>query len=267
MNTSLRLLYPSDCFQPKLPDEVYAEEHDAAIAAGIAVSLFSYEDFQAGELKFRTKPQTGESVIYRGWMLAEADYRRLHEAIGALGAGMLTSPESYILCHHLPRWLSSLSEFTAETRIFSEHDDIAASLLADGWNGCFLKDYVKSLATDGGSLVADLSQIPSVIARMRKYRGQIEGGICARRLESYDAASERRYFVYRGVPFGDGVEVPELVRIAAERIHSPFFTVDTAMRSDGVLRIIELGDGQVSDRKHWSSEDLIRILRGPANHS
>jgi hypothetical protein len=148
-----------------------------------------------------------------------------------------------------------LSEFTAETKIFSEHDDIAASLLADGWDGCFLKDYVKSLATDGGSLVSDLSQIPSVIARMNKYRGQIEGGICARRLESYDTASERRYFVFRGVPFGDGVEVPELVRI------------DTAMRSDGTLRIIELDDGQVSDRKHWSSKDFIRILSGPANHS
>jgi hypothetical protein len=267
MNTSLRLLYPSDCFQPKRPDEVYAEEHDAAIAAGIAVSLFSYEDFQAGELKFRTKPLAGESVIYRGWMLSETDYRRLNDAIEALGANMLTCPESYIVCHHLPRWLPLLSEFTAETRIFSEHDDIAGALLADGWEECFLKDYVKSLATDGGSVVRDLSQIPTVIDKMKKYRGQIEGGIWARRLESYDTASEKRYFVYLGVLFGDGVEVPELVRIAAERIKSPFFTVDTAMRSDGVLRIIELGDGQVSDRKHWSSEDFIRILSGPVNHS
>lgn len=257
-----RLLYPSYCFQPKQPDEVYAEEYEAAVAAGLPVSLFSFEDFQAGDLKFRLKPQPGEAILYRGWMLSEMDYRRLHTSVGELGAQMLTSPESYLLCHHLPRWLSLLPEFTAETKVFAETDDIAGALKAEGWQGCFLKDYVKSLATDGGSLVTDLFRIPEIVAKMKKYRGQIEGGVCARRIESYDPNSEMRFFVFRGVPFGDDTDIPEPVRIAAERISSPFFTVDTAMRSDGVLRIIELGDGQVSDRKHWDSETFVRMLRG-----
>lgn len=44
------------------------------------------------------------------------------------------------------------------------------------------------------------------------------------------------------------------------RFASPFFTVDVALRRDGVLRIVEFGDGQVSDRKHWSCQSLIRML-------
>jgi hypothetical protein len=52
-----------------------------------------------------------------------------------------------------------------------------------------------------------------------------------------------------------------MVTTAASRISSPFFTVDVARREDGTLRIIELGDGQVSDRKHWSSERLLALLR------
>lgn len=258
--STTRLLYPADTFLPKQVDEVYVDEAAAAVAAGFSVSIFNFEDFQAGELRIRPAPQVGEVLLYRGWMLTEAEYQRLHGTVLSLGATMVTRPEEYILCHHLPRWLPLFQEFTAETRCYSEHDDIQADLAAAVWQGCFLKDYVKSLSTDGGSLVTDLSAIPQVLAAMKKYRGHIEGGVCARRLEEYDTATERRFFVCRGISYGDGEAIPEPVRAAAERVRSPFFTVDVARRSDGVLRIIELGDGQVSDRKHWSCPALISVL-------
>jgi hypothetical protein len=38
--------------------------------------------------------------------------------------------------------------------------------------------------------------------------------------------------------------------------------VDVAERSDGTLRIIELGDGQVSDRKHWPTARFVQMLAG-----
>lgn len=37
----------------------------------------------------------------------------------------------------------------------------------------------------------------------------------------------------------------------ARRIKSHFFSVDVAMRSDGRLRVVEIGDGQVSDLVGW----------------
>jgi hypothetical protein len=91
-------------------------------------------------------------------------------------------------------------------------------------------------------------------------RGQIEGGLCARRLEDYDSATERRYFVWHGRAYSDTGEVPLIVVEAASKVASPFFTVDVALRDDGAWRVIELGDGQVSDRKHWSSDKLISLL-------
>jgi hypothetical protein len=93
------------------------------------------------------------------------------------------------------------------------------------------------------------------------HRGEIEGGICARRNEDFAADTEDRYFVYQGRAFARTGSVPEVVEIAARKIQSQFFTVDTVQRRDGVTRIVELGDGQVSDRKQWSAEQLLKILQ------
>jgi len=43
--------------------------------------------------------------------------------------------------------------------------------------------------------------------------------------------------------------VPKIVQTIAPRIDSPFFSVDVVLSTDGTPRLIELGDGQVSDRK------------------
>lgn len=49
-------------------------------------------------------------------------------------------------------------------------------------------------------------------------------------------------------PFGPLVSapLPSLVRQVAHRIRSPFFSIDVAERQDGVLRVVEIGDGAVS---------------------
>jgi ATP-grasp domain, R2K clade family 3 len=255
----IQFLYPSDPLNPKKPDETYAEEYRTAKAASFNMTLFSYEDFLAGTFRPLT-PLTEFSVIYRGWMLSPFDYKRLYEAVSSKGATLLTSPEFYEYCHYLPRWYETLEDFTPETLFFTENDDIEDHLRTQGWTSCFLKDYVKSLSTDGGSIITDLVQIPTVIAKMKKYRGQIEGGLCARRLEAFDPATEQRYFVYQDEAFSvDGI-IPEVVQEVVRRVSSPFFSVDIIQRSDGVWRVVELGDGQVSDLKRWTAEQFLKIF-------
>jgi hypothetical protein len=256
----MRLLFPSDPFQSKNPDENYLEETVAARSIGIEYSLFSFEEFQSGTFRPRPRFESGQRVVYRGWMMRAAEYRRLWEDVAACGAGLETTPECYELCHYLPKWLPLLVDFTPETMVFAEFDEVSACLRNLGWDSCFLKDYVKSLSTDGGSLVSDLAEVPAVIAKMKKYRGEIEGGICARRVEAFVSGSEERYFVIHGKPQCRDGTIPSVVNIAAQRIESPFFTVDTIRRADGELRIVELGDGQVSDRKQWSAEQLVGAL-------
>jgi hypothetical protein len=260
----MRLLYPADTFHPKRVDEVYEEECSKAVAAGFAVSLFSFEDFLDGRFQPTPTFSAGEIILYRGWMLTGENYERLVNGMFQAGGVPFTSPDAYLLCHHLPQWYPLLRGHTPETRFYAEGeaDSISADLTAAGWNGCFLKDYVKSLSTGGGSLITDLSSIPEVVGKMRKFRGSIEGGLCARRIEGFKPNSERRFFVLRGVVHDDGQPPPEPAVAAAALIGSPFFTIDIATREDGVARIIELGDGQVSDRKHWPPERFVKMLLG-----
>ena len=260
-HSEFRLLYPASPLRFSLPDETYAEECTAAIDAGFTVFLSSYEDLLAGNFRSRPQLSTGAPILYRGWMLTPDKYHELQASIVRCGAEMLTSPTQYERCHHLPKWYPLLRDFTPETRFFQESDDLISELRALSWTGCFLKDHVKSLALEGGSLVTDLEQIPGVIAKMKAYRSGIEGGLCARRLESFVPDSEERFFVFRGRAFGRQDFVPEIVAAAARRIDSPFFSVDTILRSDGITRIVEIGDGQVSDRKQWTVGQFLNILR------
>jgi hypothetical protein len=251
----MKLLYPNAMLSPKEADDIFEAEHLAAKEAGLKTSLFSLEGLQMG--KGIPAFEDGESVLYRGWMMTLAEYKRLSEQVAKAGGKMVVSPEAYEACHYLPGWLPLIADMTAETIVFKEGDDIASGLRALGWTGCFLKDYVKSLSRS--SLITDLDRIPDVIAKMKKFRGHIEGGLCARKIEQYDQASERRYFVYRGVAHSADGYVPPLVLEVVARIKSPFYSVDTIVRSDGVMRVVEIGDGQVSDLKEWTPQAFVGL--------
>ena len=257
----MRLLYPSNPLRAREPDEQYAEEFGRAGRLGFERSLFSFEGFTAHEFRMIPSPSRSELVVYRGWMMKPSEYAGLHRALVQLGAVPLTSPHEYQLCHYLPGWYETLKEFTPETRFFTESDDIAAEVGRLGWKGCFLKDYVKSVSAEGGAIAREPEQIRDVITRMRKFRGEIEGGICARRVEDFEIGSEQRHFVFRGKAFSLTESAPAIVAAAAERVASPLFSVDTVVRRDGVMRIVELGDGQVSDLKRWPAERFLELLQ------
>jgi hypothetical protein len=107
------------------------------------------------------------------------------------------------------------------------------------------------------------------MSEMHKFRGTIpqrgrfanEGGICVRRVEDFIPASEQRYFVIDGKVFGadPAATIPEIAIDCAGRIKSRFFSIDTIDRQDGVKRIVEIGDGQVSGLVGWSIDRFVEI--------
>ncbi|MEN9359888.1 MAG: hypothetical protein RL095_1423 [Verrucomicrobiota bacterium] len=253
------ILYPSSQLDPRAPDELFAEEYSAVVNLGIRVARFSLEDFLEGDFRCRPRLGEGDEVLYRGWMLTSDQYDRLNFAISEAGGRLVTSPDQYRRCHHLPGWYESLKEFTPETLFAADAPALLVRLREMGWTSCFIKDFVKSLGVED-AMLKDLDRLPATIAKMHEYRGQIEGGLCARRIEDFDPESEERYFVFRGQSFArDGI-VPELVLQIASKIDSPFFSIDTIRRRDGVWRLVELGDGQVSDLKKWPIEELVKIF-------
>jgi len=244
-------LFPSGS-TPDAPDEMFADQHAALTEAGFTASICP-DSVLAGFKPLRGIP-IGSKVVYRGWMATAEEYAALVRAIERAGGVPLTSQQEYLTAHHLPNWYPLLAEFTPETRVFSPDADLVAELRALDWGSYFVKDFVKSLKSGRGSVVRDPADAPAVVSELREYRGRIEGGICVRRVEEFMPETEQRYFVLRGVVYAGGAEpVPDVVRACAERVRSPFFSVDVVRRRDGVLRVVEVGDGQVSDLVGWSA--------------
>ena len=256
----MRIFYPHDPLDSRRPDGLFLPECEAVRAKGFDVSLFSFEDFMRGRFEPLPRPRADEAVLYRGWMMNLGQYERLVQAFRSFGLRPIVSLESYRAAHHLPCWYPFVKDWTAETLIFDAETNFEVELAQMRWPGYFVKDYVKSLNTGPGSLVTHPDEIARVIAQLKKYRGEIEGGVCLRHPEEYLPGSERRYFVANGHAFSADGDVPDLVAACAARIPSPFFSVDVARRSDGVPRIVEIGDGQVSDRKEWQAQQLVELL-------
>jgi hypothetical protein len=231
---------------------MFADQWAALMEAGFSASLCS-DAVLDGTKPLRNVP-LGSQVVYRGWMLKGEEYAALARAIEKAGATAFTSPREYLAAHHLPNWYLLLSDLTPQTRIYPADADLVAELQALKWEAYFLKDFVKSLKTGRGSIARGPEEAPAVIAEMREYRGEIEGGICVRRVEDFLPESEERYFVLynQGYAATAGAQIPEIVQRCAERVPSKFFSADVVQRRDGEPRVVEVGDGQVSDLVGWS---------------
>jgi hypothetical protein len=257
----MHFLFPNDYFNPKQVDTAYLEQFNCFRNAGFATSVISLELLEPGSSKITPIPDPGSTMVYRGWMLNPIEYERLVRVVEDAGSSVLTSKSDYLATHYLPSWYPLIADLTPETKFYSVNDDLEKELQALGWESFFIKDYVKSLKTSVGSIIHHPSEITTVLSEMQKFRGEIEGGICVRRVEDFLPETERRYFVIYGEPFAatDDEIVPEIVQECAKRIPSKFFSVDVVERQDGVKRIVEIGDGQVSDLVGWSVDRFIEL--------
>lgn len=254
----MHLLFPSDYFKHRQPDEMYAPEAAQFAEGGFLYSTVNTDSLSSSKPLPRIPSES--SVLYRGWMLNKSDYGQLANVIATSGGKLITDLETYLLAHHIPNWCELISDLTPETVVLPLGSDFEAELKHLNWSSFFVKDYVKSLKTSMGSIVTDPSQIGTLVEEMEKFRGMIEGGLCVRRVESYEDNTEVRYFVVDSEPYGpDTQPIPGIVRDCAERIRSPFFSIDVAKRVDGKERVVEIGDGQVSDLVGWTLDRFVDI--------
>jgi hypothetical protein len=243
----MHFIFPSDPIDPRVIDEFF--KHQAKVLEPDGYSLFSLEN-----KRVTCRIPAGQRVMYRGWMLNIDDYLLLTGLVERAEGTMLTTPRQYLNTHHLPNWYPLLSDFTSETVIFPSEQlhsagfDLVAELRNLGWEKFFLKDYVKSLKTAMGSLIDNAEDAPKVMALMEQFRGVIEGGLCVRKYEP-DLGEEQRYFIMNGQVAGTSYRERdiEMLNSVAKRIDSPFYSVDIAYDAHGRTRLIEIGDGQVSD--------------------
>lgn len=259
---------PSDALRPRRPDEHFADEYRAARDLGIDVGLVDHDRLAAGDAEAGVGAlPAAQDIVYRGWMLSAERYAGFDGAARDRGAMLRTNAERYRLAHQLPGWIDAVGEFTAET-VWTSTDSLdefdgACDRLGPG--PAVIRDYVKSAkhSWDEAVFIPDVSdraQARSVAARLRELRDDdFTGGFVVRRFEEYVSTEVRTWWVdgrcalttaHPDTPDSEpaGYAEPPGLADAISALGFRFVTADIARRADGVWRLIEIGDGQVSDR-------------------
>lgn len=270
------MLFCSDLLRPRQVDEHFAEQAADVRAAGADVVLLDHDALLAGRADeaVRRVPEGTGALWYRGWMVPSDRYAALAGALAARGAHLIVDPGRYRRAHELPGWYGELEAVTPRSAwlpLGAGEDvtaDAVAGLLARlGPGAGMVKDFVKSRKHEWheACFVPDLSDVGAstrVIRQMLRLQGEsLAGGVVVRAFEEYTQQSGRtlevRVWWLDGevvavVPHPDGPQVrldPDVhrVREAVRRLGCRFITTDMALRADGVWRVVEVGDGQVSD--------------------
>lgn len=256
----MQIIYPDDYSKTGKPDEAFEQEYRCAQRLNIHCLLLSSEDMALGKYTFSHPFKSDSPVIWRGWMLSEDEYHQLYHAVNTHGGQMLETPEDYIHNHHITGWYETCKEFTPKTVITTTDADFENLTNQLQWPAYFVKDYVKSLTTTRGSIAKNADEITEILKLIAQFRGNIEGGVSLRDVEAFITDSERRYFVLNKKIFSADDDIPEFVKKVAQCINTPFYSIDVVKNAVGELRLVEIGDGQVSDIKEWSVEKLVEAF-------
>ena len=257
----LRFLFPCLPYSPSTVEPMFEEQREAAQERGFETSLLSYEDLQQEDrLVVRPPALPEETLVLRGWMLKAREYQDLLGLVERRDWKMLTSMEDYARCHFMGGWLDRLEGLTPATVGLPFEEPLVTGLLAN-WGRVFVKDAVKSYSAEGLPIVSSWDELVALKAKMDLYRGEAESDLFYRQVEDFRADTELRLFVVRDRVYHPTApaEALELGRQVACRIDAPFYSVDVIQRGDGAWRVVELGDGQVSDLKEWSAQQLFEI--------
>lgn len=278
------LLFPGDPLRPRRgappgrtlrEDPRFAAEAAAARSAGAATAVLDHEALLAGDAAAAVArvPHDAGPVWYRGWMLPADRYAELAAALTARGGRLLTSPASYRAAHELPGWYDTFRALTPPSAWLPcapghTPERTALAHLAAGLGGpddprpLLVKDWVTSRKHEWHEAAyvpdgQDTERLTSVVARFLALQEEfLTGGVVLRAFEDFAAVGEARVWWLDGEPVltSPHPDTPELrptpdlshVAPAVRELGARFITTDLALRSDGVWRVVEVGDGQVS---------------------
>lgn len=280
------LLVPADALNPRRTHEHFRDEAVAAREAGHDVGLLDHDALERSRADDALLRITASGdTVYRGWMLRAEQYGALETSLREHGVTLRTTAAQYRAGHELPGWYDALAEVTPES-VWTDGPDLDAFEAACrrlGAGPAVLRDFTKSLKHHWHEAsfvpdVADLASARTVAARFLELRGEdLTGGLVLRRFERFVSAEARTWWVdgecrlvtaHPDTP-NDVAPEPDLHAVAplVAALGLPFVTVDMVLRDDGAWRVVELGDGQVSDRPISTPADALVDALARRRHS
>ncbi|POM24393.1 hypothetical protein BTM25_30220 [Actinomadura rubteroloni] len=267
---TLTVLFCGDPLRPRLVDRHFAREAGAVRDHYGEIALIDHDALVRGDATaaVRAVPRDLGPAWYRGWMLTGDAYAALAEALRGRGTTLLTHPDDYRRAHELPGWHDTFAGITPASvwRPLSPGGDVGdlTDLVRPLRPGpAVVKDYVKSRKHEWEAAcfvpeVKDAAALRAVVAEMVALQDEfLAGGVVVREFEEFDGAGESRVWWVDGEPVlvgphpdSPGVEPePDLMDVApaVRALGCRFITTDLAQRRDGAWRVVEVGDGQVSD--------------------
>lgn len=252
-------------------DEHFSDEYRAAeSSAPVAlVDLYSLQD----RPQMRLPENFSSPVIYRGWMLTEAEYKALEKTLKVRGFSLVTDSEQYLRAHEISGWIEALSDHTPTTVV------LPMNITKDA-----LLESTKTLPKDDGLFIKGVSKSNSGLTKVEPDEDLSEA---LKRFRDLEYLSDNDQVVIRSfVPLnkqlselrawfvnGSFVKIMVHPNFTDESLHNPldspdllsaledklkavsecvqgleldFCTVDFAFTESGSVLVIELGDGQVS---------------------
>lgn len=280
------LLSCSDPFEGRRADPHFTSEARAARDLDMVVGLIDHNALLAGYPgdAVRRVPKDAGPAWYRGWMIPSVHYAALESALAERGTPLCTSGEQYRTAHELPGWYEVFEGVTPRSAWFAHEPlqpvpraavlALAAELLGahesagPGASGGIVKDYVKSAKHLWSSAcyvpdLADSDALERTVAAFVTEQAEfLAGGIVLREFEDFGApdglrSPEARVWWMDGSPVlvtahpdTPRAEVePDLTEVAPRvgALSARFVCTDVVRRRDGAWRVVEVGDGQVSD--------------------
>lgn len=271
------LIVPHDVLRPRRPDEHFAAEAAAARDIGCTVALVDHDTMATGDGADRATARVpaGADAVYRGWMLSSTAYAAFADALAARGTTLRTNSAGYRTAHELPGWYETFAGVTPATvwTAGTDRSDFDRACRELGAGPAVLRDYTKSMKHywDEAAFLPDVGDRDAawrVACRFAELREVVEGGFVLRRFERFVGTEVRTWWVdgtcrvvtahpdTPAAPVPDEIDIPPLAPLVAA-LDLPFVTVDLALRDDGRWRVVELGDGQVSD---WPAGMPVTVL-------
>jgi hypothetical protein len=275
----------------KLPESVFEREFDAARENGFSVHLFG-EDVRSREGAERAlaglPDGNGTTLLYRGWILTEIEYRDLHAAAEERGYRLVSSPEQYSEVTFFPNYFSKIADRSPHA-VWTETPDAYAAWTASrtlGDGPFVIKDHVKSAKHKWLDACfvpkgASRERFEEIAEALRAEQGAaFHGGFVVKTYVplkavergpyEYPTCDEYRIFYWqrrrlamshyhdRPMSHFDDAEFDRI----AERFAAPLFTMDIARTADDDWVIVDVGAGECSSLPpSLSAEEFYRRLR------